>query len=247
MVYYSERSNAHNRPAQGRGGAAALLRVSVVAEEQDQVRTLCSRLSDRELECTIETSGEVTGRGAHLRTPDVVLVVLDGSPDSPGSRYLALRDKGGKLPPVIALVAFEALDTVDPAAPVDDFVVAPWDAAEVALRIRRALRRVSGVGRGQSIVCGDLVIDLDNCEVTLQGKVVTLTFKEYELLKFLAGNKGRVFTREALLDEVWGHDYFGGDRTVDVHIRRLRSKTEAPTRTFIETVRNIGYRFRKDA
>ena len=71
-----------------------------------------------------------------------------------------------------------------------------------------------------------------------------LTFREYELLKFLAGNRGRVFTREALLNKVWGYDYYGGDRTVDVHIRRLRSKTEDSNHAFIETVRNIGYRFK---
>jgi two-component system alkaline phosphatase synthesis response regulator PhoP len=94
--------------------------------------------------------------------------------------------------------------------------------------------------------CGDLVIDLDNCEVTVAGRLITLTFKEYELLRFMAAIPGRVFTRDALLDEVWGHDYFGGDRTVDVHIRRLRSKIEDSTHTFIDTVRNIGYRFSKD-
>ena len=74
--------------------------------------------------------------------------------------------------------------------------------------------------------------------------VVELTFKEYELLKFLAGNKGRVCTRETLLDKVWGYDYYGGDRTVDVHVRRLRSKIEDSKHIFIDTVRNIGYRFR---
>jgi two-component system alkaline phosphatase synthesis response regulator PhoP len=73
-----------------------------------------------------------------------------------------------------------------------------------------------------------------------------LTFREYQLLKFLASNKGKVFTREALLNKVWGWDYYGGDRTVDVHIRRLRSKIEDPTHTFIETVRNIGYRLREN-
>jgi len=86
---------------------------------------------------------------------------------------------------------------------------------------------------------------MDNCEVTVDGRLVTLTFKEYELLRFLASNRGRVFTRDVLLNEVWGYDYYGGDRTVDVHIRRLRSKIEDSTHIFIETVRNIGYRFRK--
>ena len=93
------------------------------------------------------------------------------------------------------------------------------------------------------IKCGDLVIDLAKYEATLSNKAVMLTFKEYELLKFLAGNPGRVFTREALLNRVWGYDYYGGDRTVDVHVRRLRSKIGGLGQDFIETVRNIGYRF----
>jgi DNA-binding response OmpR family regulator len=89
------------------------------------------------------------------------------------------------------------------------------------------------------------LIDLARCEVTLEGRIVELTFKEYELLKLLAANSGRVYSREVLLDQVWGYDYYGGDRTVDVHVRRLRSKIEDSTHTFIETVRNIGYRFKK--
>jgi DNA-binding response OmpR family regulator len=90
-----------------------------------------------------------------------------------------------------------------------------------------------------------LVIDPDTCEVTVEGRKADLTYKEYELLKLLASNKGHVFTREALLDKIWGYDYYGGDRTVDVHVRRLRSKIEQ-SNTYIETVRNIGYKFIKD-
>ena len=92
-----------------------------------------------------------------------------------------------------------------------------------------------------------MTIDLVKYEVTLENRVIELTFKEYELLLYLASNKGRVFTREALLNKVWGFDYFGGDRTVDVHIRRLRSKIEDSEHTFIDTVRNIGYRFKKNS
>ena len=89
----------------------------------------------------------------------------------------------------------------------------------------------------------DLVLDLGNYKVFVAGQLVTLTYKEYELLRFLAQNKDKVFTREALLNRVWGYDYYGGARTVDVHIRRLRSKLEDNEHTFIETVRNVGYRF----
>ena len=90
-----------------------------------------------------------------------------------------------------------------------------------------------------------MTIDLVTCEVTVDGRKADLTFKEYELLKLMARNRGRVFTREALLDKIWGYDYYGGDRTVDVHMRQLRSKMSDATHTYIETVRNIGYRFVK--
>jgi two-component system alkaline phosphatase synthesis response regulator PhoP len=99
---------------------------------------------------------------------------------------------------------------------------------------------------GEIIRRGDLSIDVEMCEVSLGGNLVELTFKEYELLKFLATYPGRVHSRDVLLDRVWGYDYYGGDRTVDVHIRRLRSKIEDHNHTFIDTVRNVGYRFRRD-
>ncbi len=89
------------------------------------------------------------------------------------------------------------------------------------------------------------MIDLANYKVTVAGQPVELTYKEYELLRFLMSNPAKVFTREQLLNRVWGYDYFGGARTVDVHIRRLRSKIELrPGDAFIDTVRNVGYRFK---
>lgn len=106
------------------------------------------------------------------------------------------------------------------------------------------MSRASGARADSVLKIGDLTIDSVRCEVEVGGRLLALTFKEYELLRLLATNKGKVFTREALLNQVWGYDYYGGDRTVDVHIRRLRSKIEDPVHTFIETVRNIGYKFK---
>ncbi|MFC2060806.1 response regulator transcription factor, partial [Chloroflexota bacterium] len=109
----------------------------------------------------------------------------------------------------------------------DDFLISPYDDRELVLRIKRLLNNgIESLDSGELIKCDDLIIDLAKCEVTMERKVVELTFKEYELLKFLASNRGRVYTREALLNKVWGYDYYGGDRTVDVHVRRLRSKIE---------------------
>ncbi len=127
---------------------------------------------------------------------------------------------------------------------IDDFVTKPYDLGEVKARVKRLLNKASTTDNNNIIRCGDLVIDVDRYNVFVGDRRIVLTFREYELLKFLASNRDRVFTREALLNKVWGYDYYGGDRTVDVHIRRLRSKIEGANHTFIETVRNIGYRLR---
>jgi DNA-binding response OmpR family regulator len=136
----------------------------------------------------------------------------------------------------------EMLNGIDSNLEIDDFVARPFDLSELVARIKRILNRTNNIDNQDLIRCGDLMIDLAKCEVSVNGRLTILTFKEYELLKFLMSNRGKVFTREALLNQVWGYDYYGGDRTVDVHIRRLRSKIEDATHTFIETVRNIGYK-----
>lgn len=148
---------------------------------------------------------------------------------------------------LFALVPPEGLDRVSADLPVDDFALLSAPPEELARRIERALWRKHGVDAENTIRCGALQIDLTNYRVTVDGEPVVLTFKEYELLRFLAMNAGRVFTREQLLNRVWGYDYFGGARTVDVHIRRIRAKIEVGGHAFIETVRNVGYRLVADA
>ncbi|UCE98534.1 MAG: response regulator transcription factor [Dehalococcoidia bacterium] len=130
---------------------------------------------------------------------------------------------------------------------INDFIVKPGSIDELYVRVQRLLKTFKDVDTNSTIRCGDLIIDTVGCEVRLGGRLIELTFKEYELLRILATNKGRVFSREALLNKVWKYDYMGGERTVDVHVRRLRSKIEDADHTFIETIRNIGYRFRKDS
>jgi DNA-binding response OmpR family regulator len=144
--------------------------------------------------------------------------------------------------PAIALVSDEGLGHLDANLAIDDFVVKPWNLAEVVARAKRVIKQTKNAQNSDLIKCGDLLIDVAKCEVSIDGRLFALTFKEYELLKFLASNKGRVFTREALLNEVWGYDYYGGDRTVDVHITRLRGKLCNSTNIYIQTVRNIGYK-----
>ncbi len=145
--------------------------------------------------------------------------------------------------PVIALIGADLLNAFEPIPNVDDFIVDPYDRLEVIARIRKALCQKEAINSENIIKRGDLLIDTSSYKVFLAGRPVDLTFKEYELLRFLASNPGKVFSRESLLDKLWGYDYYGGDRTVDVHIRRLRSKVEDATHSFIETVRQVGYRF----
>lgn len=143
---------------------------------------------------------------------------------------------------VVALAEHEHLAAVGAGVAIDDFLLVPVDEDELRTRVSRVLWARTGADDGHLLRRGTLVIDLERYTVTVAGSVVDLTFKEYELLRFLASNPGKPFTREALLNQVWGYDYYGGSRTVDVHVRRIRAKIERHE-TFIETVRNVGYRF----
>ncbi len=144
---------------------------------------------------------------------------------------------------LIWLVTEELAGRLDPACGVDDFVVLPASVFELLARVRLLLWRNHKVTGDDLIVADDLVIDQANYSVSVSARTLELTFKEYELLRFLVSHRGRVFTREALLNQVWGYDYYGGTRTVDVHIRRIRAKLGPEYEDRIETIRNVGYRF----
>nr|WP_276319994.1 response regulator transcription factor [Haloactinopolyspora alba] len=128
---------------------------------------------------------------------------------------------------------------------VDDVLLDSAGPAEVEARLRLAQGRLASSGdeAPDEIRSGDLVIDEATYTAKVARRTLDLTYKEFELLKFLAQHPGRVFTRAQLLQEVWGYDYFGGTRTVDVHVRRLRAKLGADHEALIGTVRNVGYRF----
>ena len=219
--------------------------IFLIAEENERTRELHSGLAQRSLACWIVSDRDDAIKQVRERAPDLVLVEMDGHAGHPGMWELIQMIKLERHLPIIALVSKETLDNPDINLKViDDFVVEPCPVSELALRINRLLNGNNHTGSSELITCDDLAIDLAKCEVSVGSRVTILTFREYELLKFLVSNRGRVFTREALLNGVWGYDYYGGDRTVDVHIRRLRSKIEDSSHAFIETVRNIGYRFK---
>lgn len=178
-----------------------------------------------------------------LASSRVAAVLVDlGAAPAPDARVRSLlaADKG---PALIALVDPPVLDQFDVTLGFDDFVARTASASEVLARLRQAAWRRGAAPTADLIRAGDLVIDQANYRVAVGGRSVELTYREYELLRFLAQNPDRVFTREMLLNRVWGYDFYGGARTVDVHVRRLRSKIEGAGRTYIETVRNVGYRF----
>jgi DNA-binding response OmpR family regulator len=176
---------------------------------------------------------------------DVVVLDLRDIPPAAFSIISANYAENGVI--LLALTAPEQIDRIGVDVAVDDFALIGCPPAELSRRIERALWRRHGVDSENFVRCGTLTLDLSNYRVTVGDVPLVMTFKEYELLRFLAMNAGRVFTREQLLNRVWGYDYFGGARTVDVHIRRIRAKIEIHGHAFIETVRNVGYRLVAEA
>lgn len=147
--------------------------------------------------------------------------------------------------PLLGVVTEAGLIALNADWGIDDVLLSTAGPAEVEARLRLAVGRLSSAttGAGGLIRAGDLTIDPDTYAAKLKGRPLDLTYKEFELLKFLAQHPGRVFTRDQLLREVWGYDYFGGTRTVDVHVRRLRAKLGAEHDSMIGTVRQVGYKF----
>jgi DNA-binding response OmpR family regulator len=183
----------------------------------------------------------VTSVGVALElAPEVILV--DGA-ENPGQAHavlqaLATRSSGV---PLLAIVERGDLDRL-PWAEVADEVMHPGaPSGEIAVRLAILRRRSSPPAEG-AIRLGPLTLDAGSFQVKLSGRALDLTFKEFELLRFLASRPGRVFTRPALLREVWGYDFYGGTRTVDVHVRRLRAKLGPEHEHLVETVRGVGYR-----
>ena len=179
---------------------------------------------------------------AHVLELEPEMVLVDAA-ENPGQGHAVLRAlaEAGATPPVVAIVERADLERFDWHEVADELVYP--GAPEAELRVRLAiLRRRHGAGAASVIRLGSLALDTDTYRVTVGGRPLDLTFKEFELLRFLASRPGRVFTRPTLLREVWGYDFYGGTRTVDVHVRRLRAKLGPEHEHLVETVRSVGYR-----
>ncbi|MBK9031612.1 MAG: response regulator transcription factor [Myxococcales bacterium] len=141
-------------------------------------------------------------------------------------------------------VPLARLPGLDLSAGFDDFVLTPLVPAELYARVRQLDWRAAAFGSDELVKLDDLVIDLAGHEARLAGRRLALTHQEFELLAFLAQHRGRAFTRDQLLERVWGYAYTGGTRTVDIHVRRVRAKLGPVAGGLIETVRNLGYKLR---
>jgi DNA-binding response OmpR family regulator len=186
---------------------------------------------------------------ALLEAPACDVILIDARRDLAPARDLCrlIRTTGSEQP-VLLILTEGGLAVVGADWGMDDVLLESAGPAEIDARIRVALGRFAlqhedTDGEAHIIRSGEVVIDDAAYTAKLGGRTLDLTFKEFELLKYLAQHPGRVFTRDQLLQEVWGYDYFGGTRTVDVHVRRLRAKLGPENESLIGTVRNVGYRF----
>ena len=175
--------------------------------------------------------------------PDLLLIdaTHDLEAAEEATRRLSLAWETG-LPPIVVVVNEDSVGRFRLELGADDFLLTTATTGEISARLAMATRR-AGMGDEATVLrIGDLTVNPDNYQVYVRGRPLDLTYKEFELLKFLAQRPGRVCDRDMLLREVWGYDYYGGTRTVDVHIRRLRAKLGAEHEALIETIRNVGYR-----
>ena len=184
-----------------------------------------------------------------IDAPIADCIFVDARRDLPNTKaFTKLITTTGVSTPIVVITTEGGLSAINADWQIADVMVDTAGPAEVDARIRivigkDALTQLAKNPSLKEIRSGEVVIDEDSYTAKIKGRTLDLTFKEFELLKYLAQHPGRVFSRSQLLQEIWGYDYFGGTRTVDVHIRRLRSKLGPEFESVIDTVRNVGYRF----
>ena len=225
-----------------------MTKILIVEDEESVIDPLELLLSKEGF--TIETARD--GREALEKfaktNPDLILLDLM-LPEVSGTE-VCRQIRAKSQVPIIMLTAkdTEVDKVVGLELGADDYVVKPYSKAELVARIKAVLRRNNAdafVNQGGSISAGPVVIDVERHQVSINGENIALPLKEFELLEFLVRNSGRVLTRTQLIDRVWGSDYFGDTKTLDVHIKRLRSKIEKDPANpvFILTIRGLGYKF----
>ena len=215
-----------------------MARVALLSDRSPQV--VLPALVEVHLDVKLEPLSVTSVAHALSLEPGAVLVDAAEHPAQAWTVFQALRERDPRVP-VVLVVERDAIERYPWHEVADELLYPGAPAPEVRVRLA-ILRRRAGSGDGTVTRLGPLALDTETYRVTASGRPLDLTFKEFELLRFLASSPGRVFTRPALLREVWGYDFYGGTRTVDVHVRRLRAKLGPEHEHLIETVRGVGYR-----
>jgi DNA-binding response OmpR family regulator len=193
----------------------------------------------------VAANGTLRPPDGESRAPALAIILASGL-EQPSCAELCARlaadDDLGEVPVLVALAAGALADGIG-VAEGHELLVEPFSADELQARIARARRAVNGIDHDDVVRVGSLEMNLATYQVSIDRRPVDFTYMEYELLKFLVTHPRRVFSREALLNRVWGYDYYGGARTVDVHVRRVRAKLGSEHASRIKTVRSVGYRW----
>lgn len=172
------------------------------------------------------------------------IVCADANPEAAFAICRAVRKRDLPLEPLLLLISGAQLGDLELRDDLfDDFMLTPFHPRELEARVKHLFWRTGRGTRPELIEYGELILNLETYQAAISGRPIDLTYMEYELLKFLASHPGKVFTRETLLSRVWGYEYYGGARTVDVHVRRLRAKLGEEHANLIQTVRSVGYSF----
>ena len=222
-----------------------MYRVLLITDDWAQKKPLKGELAGQGVVLAVAGSGEFLQEAyAPPSKLDVVIVDCERSAtDSAKLCHAVKREPSLHDLPLLLLVAEEQLGRLDFGWGMDDYLTLPVSGRRIVERLNFLAWKLHRVSLKNGFSHGDLVVDFERYEVHVKGEPVDLTYKEFELLKFLASHPGKPLSRETLLSKVWGYDFYGGTRTVDVHVRRLRSKIERGGRVYIETVRNVGYKF----
>lgn len=214
-----------------------ILLIGIKGERTSQIRKILEFSGHNVLFNEFENFTE----SIYTKKPDLAIIDLSQQRDIVETWYQVKNHTEESHTPAMVIVPEERIRDIELMTGIDDFILHPFDNRELEVRAKLILKKHEIIDTKDVIKTGNLAIYTNKYEVTVDGWSVVLTLKEYELLKYLVTHRGRVFTREALLDEIWGYDYYGGTRTVDVHIGRLRTKIETGDYSYIKTIRGVGY------
>lgn len=224
-------------------------KILVVDDEEHILELIRYNLDASGYEVIEASDGDDAVKKAINEVPDLILLdlMLPGKDGYDVCRELRSNSKTKAVPIIMLTAKSEEIDKIlGLELGADDYITKPFSVRELMARVKAVLRRYTRTSESsEKFIFGDIEADFENHSVICGGEKIELTLKEYELLEVLVKNRGKILTREMLLDKIWGYEYIGESRTVDVHIRYLRKKVEKDDKNpkFIETIRGVGYRF----